>query len=139
MKKIITICLLTAGMYACNSGSTDAKTETKAEEKAEAKPEVKETAKADPADSPEFQKGLELVKNSDCNTCHKVDEKVIGPPFREVANKYPNNDATIDTLAHKIINGGSGNWGAIAMAPHKDLSVEDAKAIAKYVLLLKNN
>ncbi len=139
MKKIITICLLTAGMFACNNGANEAKTEAKAEEKTEAKPEVKETAKVDPTDNPDFQKGLEVMKNSDCNTCHKVDEKVIGPPFREIANKYPNNAATLDTLAHKIINGGSGNWGSIPMAAHKDLSVEDATAVAKYVLLLKNN
>jgi cytochrome c len=139
MKRVIAICLLITGIYACNSGSTDTKTDAKVEEKAEAKEEPKEAAKVDPADTPEFQKGLELVKNSDCNTCHKVDEKVIGPSFREIANKYPNNAATLDTLAHKIINGGSGNWGSIAMAPHKDLSVEDAKAIAEYVLLLKNN
>ena len=139
MKKIITICLLTAGMYACNNGSTEAKTEATPEEKKEAAPEVKETAKVDPTDSPAFQKGLDLMKNSDCTTCHKVDEKVIGPAFREVANKYPNNASTIDTLAHKIINGGSGNWGSIQMAPHKDISVDDAKAMAEYVLLLKNN
>ncbi len=139
MKRIIIICLLTAGMYACNSGSTDTSTDAKADEKTEVKEEPKEVAKVDPADTPEFQKGLELVKSSDCSTCHKVDEKVIGPSFREIANKYPDNAATIDTLAHKIINGGSGNWGAITMAAHKDLSVEDADAIVKYILLLKNN
>lgn len=135
MKRVIAICLLTAGMYACNSGSTDTKTDAKPEEKME----VKEEAKVDPADTPEFKKGLELVKSNDCSTCHKVDEKVVGPSFRDIANKYPDNAATIDTLAHKIINGGSGNWGSLAMAAHKDLSVEDADAIVKYVLLLKNN
>jgi cytochrome c len=139
MKKIITICLLTAGMYACNSGSNESKTDTKADEKTGEKTEVKETAKADPTDSPDFQKGLELVNNNDCKTCHKVDEKLIGPAFRDIANKYPNNPATLDTLAHKIIKGGQGNWGSIPMAAHDKLSVADATALAKYVLLLKNN
>jgi cytochrome c len=136
MKKIITICLLTAGFYACNNGGTEPKSSaaTTTEPAAE-----KPAAKADVTDSPEFVKGLELVNNSDCKTCHKVDEKLIGPAFRDVANKYPNTASTLDTLAHKIIKGGQGNWGSIPMAAHDKLSVEDATAMAKYVLLLKNN
>lgn len=137
MKKIITICLLSAGIYACNNGAPETKTAANPDSKMETKDPV--TAKADPTDSPEFQKGLELMNNSDCKTCHKVDEKLIGPAFREIANRYPNNAATLDTLAHKIIKGGQGNWGNIPMAAHDQLSVEDATAMAKYVLLLKNN
>ena len=136
MKKIITICLLTAGFYACNNGGTEQKSvAATTTEPAVEKP----AAKADVTDSPEFVKGLELVNNNDCKTCHKVDEKLIGPAFRDVANKYPNNTSTLDTLAHKIIKGGQGNWGSIPMAAHDKLSVEDATAMAKYVLLLKNN
>lgn len=130
MKKIITLFLLTGSIYACNSGNSDAKTDTTTSNV---------TASTDVTSTPEFTKGLDLVKNSDCATCHKVDEKVMGPAFREIANKYPNNDATIDTLAHKIMSGGSGNWGNIPMVAHPGISVEDAKAMAKYVLLLKNN
>ncbi|MDN3659115.1 c-type cytochrome [Ferruginibacter paludis] len=137
MKKIITICLLTAGFYACNNGGgTETKTTTATTEPAA---DTKTTAKTDVTDSPDFVKGLELVNNNDCKTCHKVDEKLIGPAFRDVANKYPNNPSTLDTLAHKIIKGGQGNWGSIPMAAHDKLSVEDATAMAKYVLLLKNN
>ena len=131
MKRIITICLLTTGIYACNNGTGDAKTVAKAE--------PTQIAKADPTDSPEFQKGLDLIKNSDCATCHKIDERLIGPGFREIANKYPNTPETIDTLAHKIIKGGQGNWGSIPMAAHDNLPLEDARSLAKYVLLLKNN
>jgi len=131
MKRIITICLLAAGTYACNNGGKEAKTETKAE--------TPQIAKVDPTDSPEFQKGLDLIKNSDCATCHKIDERLIGPGFREIANRYPNTPETIDTLAHKIIKGGQGNWGSIPMAAHDNLPLEDARSLAKYVLLLKNN
>jgi len=133
MKKIITIFALATGIYACNSGTDtkpDATTTTTA---------ATETAKADVTSTPEFMKGLDLVKGSDCATCHKIDEKIIGPAFRDIANKYTNNEANVDMLANKIIKGGSGNWGAIAMTPHSGLSVDDAKAMAKYVLLLKNN
>ena len=132
MKKIITILLISASIYACNGGGSDSKTTT-------ATNEPVTVAKADVTSSPEFTKGLDLVKNSDCATCHKVDEKVTGPAFREIANKYPDNESTIDTLAHKIIKGGSGNWGSIPMVAHPGIAIADAKAMAKYVLLLKNN
>ena len=135
MKKTIIICVLTAGIYACNDSSSDKKTTATTEESTS-----KEIAKVeDHTSSPEFQKGLELVKGSDCNTCHKIDDKVIGPAFREIANRYHNDDATIDTLAHKIIKGGQGNWGNIPMLAHPALALDDAKAMAKYILLLKNN
>ena len=87
--------------------------------------------------NPDYQKGIALVGKSDCLTCHKVDEKNIGPAYRDVAAKYENTDANVKMLAEKIIKGGSGNWGAIPMTPHPALSQEDAEALAKYVLLLK--
>src|SRR5690348_7819160 len=40
------------------------------------------------------QKGLELIAQSDCLTCHKVDEKLVGPSYRDVANKYAADDQT---------------------------------------------
>ena len=131
MKKIITLFLITGSIYACNSGSNETKTDT-----TEA---AAVTSGKDVADSPEFKKGLDLVMNNDCATCHKVDEKVMGPGFREIANKYTNNSNNIDMLAHKIMSGGSGNWGNIPMVAHPGISVEDAKSMATYVLLLKNN
>lgn len=81
--------------------------------------------------------GGKLIAKNDCLTCHKVDTKVIGPAYADVAKKYPSNDATVDTLANKIIKGGKGNWGDIAMSPHAALSMDDAKTIVKYILTLK--
>jgi len=89
------------------------------------------------SDNPDYQKGLALVGKSDCLTCHKVDEKNIGPSYRDVAAKYENTDENVKMLAGKIIKGGSGVWGNIPMTPHPALSQEDAEALAKYVLLLK--
>jgi cytochrome c len=81
--------------------------------------------------------GASLMAASDCNTCHKVDTKVIGPAFQDIAAKYPATEANIDTLANKIIRGGKGNWGDIPMAAHPALAVNDAKEIVKYILSLK--
>ena len=85
----------------------------------------------------DYEKGLALVAKSDCLTCHKVDTKLVGPAYKDVAKKYPNNDATIDSLSNKVIHGGSGNWGQVAMTPHPTLSKDDAKQMVKYVLYLK--
>ena len=81
--------------------------------------------------------GAQLIAKSDCSTCHKEQEKLIGPAFADVAKKYASSPAVIDTLANKIIKGGSGNWGTIPMAPHPAISVDDAKTIAQYILSLK--
>ena len=90
-----------------------------------------------PAATADADKGLELIAQSDCLTCHKVEDKLVGPAYREIANKYPNNAATIDTLASKIIKGGAGNWGQVPMTPHPGISEADAQTMAKYVMSLK--
>ena len=63
--------------------------------------------------------------------------KVVGPAFKDIAAKYPPTDANIDKLSDKVIKGGSGSWGDIAMTPHASLSKADAKTIVTYILSLK--
>ena len=97
-----------------------------------------ETNENDITTNPDYQKGLALVSKDNCFTCHKIDEPLTGPPYREVAKKYAGMPDTIVTyLAHKVISGGSGNWGSIFMLPHPNLSEQDAEAMVKYILLLK--
>jgi cytochrome c len=88
--------------------------------------------------NPDYQKGIQLITANDCLTCHKVDEKLTGPPYRDVANKYENTDANVKMLAEKIIKGGTGNWGTVPMTPHAALSEADAEQMVKYILLLRN-
>jgi len=96
------------------------------------------TAAAPPAVSKEdIQKGMTLLAKSDCLTCHKLGEKVIGPAYKEVAKKYANTPANVKMLAGKILKGGSGNWGAIPMTAHTTLSQADAELMVKYILSLK--
>jgi cytochrome c len=90
-----------------------------------------EVSKAD------IEKGMTLVGKSDCLTCHKLNEKVIGPSYKEVAKKYANKPSNIKMLAGKIINGGSGVWGAIPMTAHATLSQADAELMVKYIMSLK--
>lgn len=130
MKKMFILMAIAATVYACNSGS-----DKKADQSAGA---AKDTAQAKPAAAAGSEKGLELIASNDCTTCHAIDTKVTGPAYRDVANKYQNNEATVDSLAAKVIKGGSGVWGNIPMTPHPALSEADAKEMVKYVLSLKN-
>lgn len=95
------------------------------------------TKAADVSENPDYKKGLVLIAGSDCLTCHKIEEKNIGPAYRDVAAKYEPTEANISMLAGKIIKGGKGNWGEIPMTPHPQLSQADAEQMVKYILLLK--
>lgn len=86
---------------------------------------------------PIYIKGLEKVKASDCLSCHMVERKIVGPSYAEVAAKYENTEENVSMLAGKIIAGGVGVWGEIAMPAHIGLSEEDAKDMVRYILLLK--
>lgn len=110
----------------------------KVSETAPAKAEaVKEAAAPKPAaESVDLKKGEALIAKSDCFACHKVQEKVLGPSYKDVAKKYENTKANIDYLANKIKVGGSGVWGAVPMSPHPALSDDDAKAMVQYILSL---
>jgi cytochrome c len=88
-------------------------------------------------DNPDYQKGLNLIAKSDCFTCHKLREASTGPAYGAVADKYENTEANQNMLADKIIKGGQGVWGEVPMLAHPDLPKEDAVAMVKYILLLK--
>jgi cytochrome c len=82
--------------------------------------------------------GAALIKKNDCLTCHKLHEKLIGPAYDSVAMRYASAPTGIvDTLANKVIKGGSGHWGAIAMSPHPQVSTADAQEMVKYILSIK--
>lgn len=81
--------------------------------------------------------GEKLIAKSDCVGCHKLDKKLVGPSYMDIAKKYPSNEKNINYLSTKILKGGSGVWGAVPMAAHASLKKEDAKSMATYILSLK--
>lgn len=131
MKKYYVAIAMLAVMGACSSNSTTEKKDAPATA-------TPAPAANDLSANPDYQKGLELIAKSDCLTCHKISEKLTGPAYRDVANKYENTDENITMLAGKIISGGQGVWGTIPMTPHAQMSEADAKQMAKYILLLRN-
>lgn len=133
LKKYLAIITALTVIAACNSSSSDtSKTDSgTATDAPAASPEE------DLSSNPDYQKGLALIAANDCLTCHKVEEKVTGPAYRDVANKYENTEENVKMLAGKIISGGQGVWGEIAMTPHPALSEADAEQMVKYIMLLK--
>ncbi len=83
-----------------------------------------------------FAKGRKLIEASDCKACHSVDKKSIGPSYREVAKKYKGDAGALEKLAKKVISGGGGVWGEVAMSGHPQLTAADAGEMIKYVLSL---
>jgi cytochrome c len=80
-----------------------------------------------------------LIGYSDCYTCHKKYERSAGPAFKDIAKRYPANNAYIEILARKVIIGGNGSWGYPVMTPHPKLSYEDAKMMVTYILSMKKS
>lgn len=82
--------------------------------------------------------GKKIMDQSDCKSCHTVDKKSIGPTYKQIAERYKDDAEAVEQLAGKIIHGGSGVWGDVAMAAHPQLSQEDATEIVNYILSLGN-
>lgn len=77
-----------------------------------------------------------LMRRSDCLSCHTLDTPSVGPAFRQIAERYRDDQAIRATLAAKIISGGTGVWGQVAMAPHPQHTPEQAEAMAAWILAL---
>ena len=130
MKKTILLMGVVAVLTSCGGGDKENKSttsETKTEKPAN-----------DLSANPVYQKATKIIAGSDCTTCHMINEKNIGPAWTDVAKKYAGQDTAVQYLANKIKHGGSGVWGTVPMAAHPNMSDEDAKTLAEYVMLLKD-
>ena len=82
--------------------------------------------------------GSRLIAGNDCLTCHRIEEKSIGPSYRQIADRYEFNEGNIENLAHRIIKGGTGLWGQTVMTPHTNITELQAQEMARYILSLRN-
>lgn len=79
----------------------------------------------------------DLAKAKNCLACHAVDKKLVGPSYQEVAKKYAGQGDAVAKLAEKIQKGGSGVWGAIPMPANPQVSADEAKTLATWILSQK--
>lgn len=76
----------------------------------------------------------DLARRKACMSCHGVDNRVVGPAFRDVAQRYKGQDGIQARLLEKLRAGGSGSWGSMPMPPNPDLPEEEAKALVAWIL-----
>lgn len=145
MKKVLVVLVLSAVIAACGgnsksdkaSGADSATVANQTAKQAEPNVDTNVTKTGTEPATGTVAPGAKLMAASDCNTCHKENEKVIGPALKDIAAKYPPTQSNIDSLTAKVIKGGSGHWGTVPMAAHANLPVADVKEMVKYVLSLK--
>ena len=75
------------------------------------------------------QSGADVVKAKGCLTCHAVDQKKIGPSYKDVAAKYKDDKGAEGKLVAKLKDG----------KDHPKIAASDAelKAAVGYVLSRK--
>jgi cytochrome c len=76
----------------------------------------------------------DLARANGCMTCHAVDKKIVGPAFRDVAQRYAKTPNAEGLLSKSIQSGGGGKWGPIAMPAQKHLTEAQAKELAQWIL-----
>ena len=78
-----------------------------------------------------------LAASKNCMSCHAVDKKLLGPSYKDVANKYRGDKTAAEKLAAKVMNGGSGVWGVLVMPANKQVSDAEAKKLVSWILSQK--
>jgi cytochrome c len=81
--------------------------------------------------------GEALAKNSGCLACHTVDKKLVGPSYKEVADKYRKDKSAEASLVKKVKAGGKGVWGDIPMPPNTHVKDADIQTMVQWILSLK--
>ena len=88
-------CLLLVTIYLpCCDNAAEQKNKRKKVDYIKQIPGVNDTIPAAVA-----QKGEVLISYSDCYTCHKTDQKLVGPAFKDIAKRYPVNKVYRDACS----------------------------------------
>ncbi len=78
-----------------------------------------------------------LAQKSGCFACHAVDNKILGPSYKDVAAKYKGDKTAEAKLIAKVKKGGSGVWGPMPMpAMSPQVKDEDIKIVVQWVLAM---
>ncbi len=88
-----------------------------------------------------------LTKKHDCDICHDIEKKLVGPAWKEVAKKYKGATkykwsgieyGLEEGLVHAVSKGSSGNWGDMPMPANDPGGAKKAEMteLIKFVLEL---
>jgi cytochrome c len=78
-----------------------------------------------------------LAQQNGCLACHAIDKKIVGPAYKQVAEKYRGDKGAEAKLVDKVKKGGVGVWGQVPMPPNTQTSDADAHALVKWILSLQ--
>ena len=78
-----------------------------------------------------------LAKTSGCLACHTTDKKLVGPSYKEIADRYRKDKGAEALLIKKVKEGGKGVWGDIPMTPNAHVKDADIKTIVQWILSIK--
>ena len=77
-----------------------------------------------------------LAAAAACNTCHLLEQKMVGPSYQAVAARYRSEDGAADQIYKRMRKGSQGIWGDTPMPPvDKDtLNDEELKVVVDWIL-----
>lgn len=79
--------------------------------------------------------GEALFNKIKCGTCHKLDNKTVGPTLKAISAKYAEDKDAPARLEKKVRAGGGGVWGTMPM-PRTPSSVSDEEIKAAVAWML---
>ena len=86
--------------------------------------------------APLAQADMAMAKKYNCTACHQLDKKVVGPSYKDVANKYKGQADAAAKLAEKVKKGGSGVWGPVPMPPNPAVPDGDIQKLVAWILAM---
>jgi cytochrome c len=89
------------------------------------------------AHAADLKAGETLAKSSGCLACHTANKKLIGPSYKDIADRYRGDKAAEAGLIKKVKAGGKGVWGDIPMPPNAHIKDADIQTMVQWILSFK--
>ncbi|MDX1679119.1 MAG: PQQ-dependent sugar dehydrogenase [Akkermansiaceae bacterium] len=78
--------------------------------------------------------GVKIMQTTTCLSCHAAQDKLIGPSFADVAQKYEGDARAVDALFAKVRGGSAGTWGEQPMPPHTLNTDDEVRQMVEAIL-----
>jgi cytochrome c len=85
----------------------------------------------------EIDRGLALMKQSDCFNCHTAEQPLVGPPLMEIAKKYRGQAGALDASVNRVVKGSTGVWGQVPMLPHSQHTADEVHMMVQWIYSLE--
>jgi cytochrome c len=80
---------------------------------------------------------MALATSKNCMACHAADKKLVGPSFKDMAAKYAGQKDAVAKLSAKVIGGGGGVWGPVAMPANSQVTPAEAQKLVSWIFATK--